>query len=887
MPIYINNNWIKIPKDTSCYLPIKNDLTFYERDRMIYSKGRKIKISGTVNRVYSMDLDGTMYVPVGLYGLLQDYITLDVEVIDERFVQNKNLLDTDFYVINMYEFDDILSGITLYKEQLMCIRKILYAKRGIINAATGFGKSAVMAGSIKILTMMNKNICPTVLVLEPTIKLVNDMISTFKSYGIDAVAYSDSRQIEKNKVNIAHPKSLGIDLSKNPKVLDSVEALFGDECLHKDSLILLSNGEVETIENIYNNPNITEVMSYNFEKECYEVKPILRKMKTEYNERFWKIKYINPITGKEDSLLATPNHKIWTYTRGYVRVDELTLEDEIKVDVSEKTYTKKYVCPYCGKNFTDHNELGGHVAWCEVGPYRENTLAKSWTKNPNYTSPLANKETFKKAMQSRSNNENYCKYLSDRMKEKNPSYNAQTVEKQKLSAKKFYESNPEKLEDRKCRFIKASHSNNHITNLEQMIIDLHIPGLEFTGNGKIIYLANNRRKIPDFTFRNGDEVKYIEISSTYWYDLDYINQIKKDYADAGLDVLYITDEDLSDLEGRIRKFLFNHRVKITKISKSAGRPSAYKYNLEVADNHNYFANNILVSNCHHLQSDTFRTPTYNMPNLVYSIGVSASAICQEHVKNSRLNQYTYEELLIIGATGNLLMNITADYLIQKGILAKPVLFRIDHKANEELKENEEKDWHIVNTVRLQSKERNKKVCKAAKIFSENNRKTLILVSTIGWARDLLKLFSVYGLGKKVFASYGSGKFETYDFVNNKYISTKENCFEKFDSGEYSIVIGTTHMYEGIDIKALDVIVLAWGGKAERLQIQGCGRALRKSKTGKFAYIVDFTDTEDNFLRNQSSARMKRYVDTIGIPKDHIFNKVDVSQVESVFKSLEM
>lgn len=887
MKVELTNNWLILPNNDIISASIKSALTYREPPRNIRTQKKNFTIPASYMYGY-ITKDNRIYIPVGLYSLLSEFFPIDTEIVDHRRINNRNLVDNVFEIYsNINEYREILPGIELRSEQLIACRKVLFAKRGILNLATGFGKSEVICATCAMLKKANNGVMPTVLIFEPTLKLVNDMGKRFAKYGMDFVLYSKSRKIIPNTVNITHPKSLSSDLMTNADLLSDVEVSFGDECLSKSTKILLPSGEVETIENIYNNDSITEVMSYNFEKECYESKKILRKIRTEFNDRFMKLCYINPVTNKEEFLLATPNHKIWTYTRGYVRVDELTLDDEIKVDVSEKRLRNRLVCQYCGKQFDSVTALGGHIAWCSSGPYRENTLETCASHQEGFVSPLANLDVHKKAMITRSNNPEYRQYLSNRMRENNPSYDESVVERQKKTKQKLFMEHPEKLEERKCNYIKATHKKNHITDLEQKIIDLQIPGLEFTGNGDIIYLANGRRKIPDFTFRNGDEVKYIEISSKYWYSDEYISQIVKDYEEAGLDVLYITDDNLEDLEGRIRKFLFNHRVKISKICKAGGRKSKYKYNLEIADNHNYFANNILVSNCHHMASETFRTPTYDMPSLIYSIGVSASAISQEHVRNKSLSQYSYNEVLVMGATGPLLLNITADYLITKGDLAKPILFRMDHKADEEIEEKSKTDWHVISKVKLNSNHRNHLVAMVAEEFVKRDRKVLILVNTSEWAKRLLEFFSAMGLADKVFATYGGGKFE---IVTNDYHPVIEpgykDSFERFDKGEYSIMIGTTHLYEGADIKNLDVIILAFGGRAERLQIQGLGRALRKSKTGKYAYVVDFTDSDDLVLSNQSKTRLKRYKETIGIPDTNIYDELDIKDIPKILAERE-
>ena len=515
MAITITNNWIVIPEREPLWISIAPILTKHTKAREIQTKTKKIRIPSITQ--YAYERHGTnIFIPIGLFSYIQEYITLGIDLIDRRTIHNPKLADTRDYVDHIFNYADILPGITLRNEQLIAIKKILYAKRGIINACTGFGKTEVLCGTTKILEQINGQM-PTILLFEPTIKLVNDTIKRFKKYGINAVAYSKTRSIIPNVVNIAHPKSVGIDIEKDPHHLDPVEVMFGDESHH-------------------------------------------------------------------------------------------------------------YVC------------------------------------------------------------------------------------------------------------------------------------------------------------------------------------------------------------------------------------------------------------------DTFRKPTYNMPNLVYSIGVSASAISQDHINSKTLDKFSFEELLVIGATGPLLLNVTADYLIEKGDLAKPILLRLNNPANEPMDSRLSQDWSTITDVRLHSSNRNDLISQAAKQFADHNRKSLILVNTVEWARILLVLFKQLGLSDKVFASYGSNKFETIS--NGDITAAKGDFFSDFDSGKYKIMIGTTHLYEGADISKLDAIILGFSGKVERLQIQGLGRALRKSKTGKFAYVIDFTDSEDKILSYHSKLRFKRYKEIIGIPEENIYDNISISDVNNILKERE-
>lgn len=289
---------------------------------------------------------------------------------------------------------------------------------------------------------------------------------------------------------------------------------------------------------------------------------------------------------------------------------------------------------------------------------------------------------------------------------------------------------------------------------------------------------------------------------------------------------------------------------------------------------------------HHMKSESWRSPTRKMKNLIYSIVVSASAIDQEHVGKKEISEYSYGELLVIGASGPLVYNVAAGSLIDRGNLAKPVLIMLDNPADEKL-DNYKKDflnWNEVSKIRLQSSYRTGLVASSAEFFHNKNRKSLILVHTRKWAYEIMKVLHDKGLSENSRCSFGGGSFQRYN--GYEFEEDKTDVFERFKTGDISILIGTSHLYEGVDIPNLDALILAYGGKAERLQLQGVGRVLRKTKTGNRAYIIDFNDKKDAVLSAQSRKRMKRYQEIIGIDEKDIYEDMQIENLENIFNIYE-
>lgn len=343
-----------------------------------------------------------------------------------------------------------------------------------------------------------------------------------------------------------------------------------------------------------------------------------------------------------------------------------------------------------------------------------------------------------------------------------------------------------------------------------------------------------------------------------------------------------------------QKLLNKTYVNVKRVTQNVGKFSDYKYNLEIEDTHNYFANNVLVSNCHHLKCETWNKLNTMLPNVEYSVGFSALSINKSEIYITDFSQLSCEAALIIGSAGRVLMHMDPSYYIQRGIIATPVVFMISHyeKPKQQI---DDSDWIKLQKTLLLSDARTKKIAEIVSIFSKYKRKILILVSEKKYAWKLCE----YLVSKDVTSfgiSFGAGIGYTFKGIGhptpekelnlsyNKVESSK--VIDLFDKNEIDVLIATSHLDEGVDIKSLDAVVLACGGKKDRKLIQRVGRVLRKTKSGKYAYIIDFTDSASPVLSRQAQIRLNMYKNDIGVPENFVFENIFLEKVERAFKYLE-
>lgn len=571
------------------------------------------------------------------------------------------------------EIRTALDSFDLRDDQVVAVNKGLIARRGVIQLPTATGKSAIITTIIKMLLKSNPDL--KALVLAPTLSTVENINKTLVSNGIDSKVFGHPEKSISSPVTTSLVQSLISASSDDPTLLDGVGAVFYDECLPSNAKILLPDLTKKSISEIFNDDSITEVMSYNVGTDQYEVKKILRKFKTPYNDRFWKVYYEDPLTSKTRGVTLTPNHKLWT-PRGYVQAQDLTTDDSIRVD---------------------------------------------------------------------------------------------------------------------------------------------IPSLRGT------------------------------------------------------------------------RLLSRTVVRVKRVVKNVGSVAEFKYNIEVEGNHNYFASDVLVSNCHHLKCDTWNRLNSLISNAEYSLGFSALSIDKSEIYKTDIRDLSYYASLIVGCSGRVLMHMDPSYYINKGIIALPAVLRVSHQVVFP-RDIDESNWSQVSKLGLMSTARTNKIAEISSIFSKYGRKVLILVSEKDYAFYLGNFLGKLGL--KFGVSFGSGKGfvsnglghdqETVDYLSEDSMEV----VSQLEKEDFNILIATSHLDEGVDIKSLDACILACGGKKDRRIVQRVGRVLRKSKTGKYAYVVDFTDQGSRVLSRQSRERLNMYKKDIGVPQELIYDGILVSEIEKEFKLLE-
>lgn len=245
---------------------------------------------------------------IGFKNRIEDL--LEIEVADEahdiqtplKFLKEKIIPDLPF---------------TPYKHQMKLFVNAAESKTHLGVSSVGSGKSLVVYMLLRYFRAKGLK-C---LVLVPTIDLTAQLSGDCKDYNATEKFMNDIQLIggEFTNKEIHKPVVFSTWQSAQKSDIDGFDVCINDECLHPETLIETSQGLVE-IQHL-NKGDL--VYTLNEDTKEKELKPIVKVHKNISNEQMFEIK-----TSK-GTLRITGNHKVLTQ-RGWVRADELTLDDDIK-----------------------------------------------------------------------------------------------------------------------------------------------------------------------------------------------------------------------------------------------------------------------------------------------------------------------------------------------------------------------------------------------------------------------------------------------------------------------------------------------------------------------------------------------------------------------------
>jgi superfamily II DNA or RNA helicase len=191
---------------------------------------------------------------------------------------------------------------------------------------------------------------------------------------------------------------------------------------------------------------------------------------------------------------------------------------------------------------------------------------------------------------------------------------------------------------------------------------------------------------------------------------------------------------------------------------------------------------------------------------------------------------------VVAATGPLIYEMPAGELIEKGMLAKPIIKFLP--VNQLYFDQYVKYIDVYREGIVRNELRNLRIVKLIKEQTLKRRKVLVFVDFIEHGEILQGMLEL----QKVMQA------DDHPFLESQFVhgEDKERDWKfsafKHDEGMLNVLIATEGLIgEGYDYKGIDVVVIADGGKSAIQTIQKIGRGMRVMKDKKEVYIFDFAD----------------------------------------------
>lgn len=479
------------------------------------------------------------------------------------------------------------------------IQKLVENKKYILADDMGLGKttSAVIAaletGAKKVLI-----VCPATLKINWKREIENYSdrpiyIAEGKNFSTEHDFVIINYDIIKNFHN---PKE-----KDNSLILQSkFDLVVLDECFTYDTKIMTELGE-KSIGDIVENVLDIKILTYNHKNKILEYKKINRWIRKS-KDTIYKIKLNNGLF-----IECTDNHKFYVKNKGYVRARELTTTDdlyilsettnketnlekrkmlfkELCINNEEQIFTKKTKGTEISqklpsmRNFNEFynrdKNVKKNILFCEM-------FKQSKSKQP----------TYKRKKKKNNRKEWRVVKYNDIHSCKKPTHGKTIIQKdeKKQPNEKFgkFRKN-ERKNERKNLYIKGRKRKNNATT---RIIISDVRGR--MGDGVPNSNGKNKNVVQKFT---------TIIQSRYWKpEIKNFGRNRRENTQTKEVEVFRQEKNRSIKYVRMESFEILERGSYDKSTKVYSKNTRV-YDLEVDDNHNYFANSILVSNCHYIKN---------------------------------------------------------------------------------------------------------------------------------------------------------------------------------------------------------------------------------------------------------------------------------------------
>lgn len=260
--------------------------------------------------------------------------------------------------------------------------------------------------------------------------------------------------------------------------------------------------------------------------------------------------------------------------------------------------------------------------------------------------------------------------------------------------------------------------------------------------------------------------------------------------------------------------------------------------------------------CHHKGAESWFLPGMSCP-APYRLSYSATPF---HAQGM---DHPYDAKLI-GVAGELLCDVSARYLIDRGFLVDPIIYMVPisspplyHLDARTVGFNKLEDMGISD-----NKQRNGIAVSIATNALSRGLRPVMLVRKIEHGKTLMAMLRDRGVtsklsrgGQCVWRYVADGSLEEYE-------DPDDAVQDEFVDRQFDVLIGSAIYDESVDIPEINCLIVCSGLKKSTRVLQRVGRAIRpetKDATTEHVEIWDFDDRMHYVLKHHSKARSEEYI----------------------------
>jgi superfamily II DNA or RNA helicase len=235
---------------------------------------------------------------------------------------------------------------------------------------------------------------------------------------------------------------------------------------------------------------------------------------------------------------------------------------------------------------------------------------------------------------------------------------------------------------------------------------------------------------------------------------------------------------------------------------------------------------LVVDECHHVSSDSMMNVISHIPGH-YRFGMSGTPLKYDDLSDMKL----------IAATGDVVVDVTNEYMIEAGWSAKPMIkMYIVEDLKAALWDMDYADAY--KSMIVEYKQRNEIIIDYA---NKSEGVVLILVNQLEQGRLLRDAIS--------------GSVFVHGSDDTDY---RQGVLSTMRAATKGIFIASPIFDEGIDVPAVDTVILAGGGKGHVKLLQRIGRGIRQKAGRNELIVIDFIDDTNEYLLKHSRDRIEIY-----------------------------